>query len=290
MKYPPCLLIVLAFAMQSLAQERPVIKVGNCSTPRNAVSWALDHARKHEDLAPFLRYVWVQVPEANAAKYVSLGINQTVSRSDILRVDYIHPAQDDNPAGMFANGHLIAVDLQALAPKKDDLEELLRLWDGMIVADLGTNGHNRIAVEPYFTILGKLVTVDVEPYTHTDGQRYTKKWVREFLPAPHLDLDEAFELRELTASKLPVVHWQWFLKKISTTVNGGMYYDFLGVVREAKDGKTPQQLTLAKFGIDETKARANDERAAILHSKVTGRERRIDVFRGIGGRNGMVFC
>jgi hypothetical protein len=70
-----------------------------------------------------------------------------------------------------------------------------------------------------------------------------------------------------------------------STLNGGIYYKLLGLERNPAQG-TAQDAFFAKFGYDPVavaKLRA-DQRVAMFKSKVTGRPRRVDFFRGQGVR------
>jgi len=104
--------------------------------------------------------------------------------------------------------------------------------------------------------------------------------------APHLP-QEITQLSVLLNSKAPVLRADWMLVKMLTTVDGGQYYNFAGIERNPKQG-TAQAAFLASVGADEKKSQqlSGDQRAAMFRSEVTGKPRRIDVFRGVAGRSG----
>jgi hypothetical protein len=79
---------------------------------------------------------------------------------------------------------------------------------------------------------------------------------------------------------------EWFCTKALSTLEGGCYYKFRGL--RTLDGKAVFTLNqyLQSRGADENAVQrlGSDERAAMIKSGVTGKPRRIDVFRGGGVR------
>jgi hypothetical protein len=89
--------------------------------------------------------------------------------------------------------------------------------------------------------------------------------------ATHVGLDQHVMLQGLTQSAVPIVRYDWWEIKSLTALNGGLYYDLVGIERNPK-GTTALKAFFKKFGVDEEeveKIRA-DQRVAMFKSKVTG--------------------
>jgi hypothetical protein len=153
------------------------------------------------------------------------------------------------------------------------------------------------AVEPYFTVKESVVNsvlVKVPRYKAADGKFYTRKNVDEVVtistPAPHL-----FEADQLpaqapvsllwneTKSTVPIVRWDWIMRMLTTTLDGGLYYEFAGIRSEPEGSKRTDFAAFLSdfFRTDEkTIDEANGANRAVTISKVTGKWRRIDLFYG----------
>lgn len=156
---------------------------------------------------------------------------------------------------LVADNNLARWDLRSLTKTDAELLHLISLWE-------------RLADEPYF---------------HQSIQKYPPIY------AGHIDPRIATLLSGLTKSSAAIVRSDWFITKTFTTIDGGLYYDFLGVRDPAKKTKNINQTQfLAQHGVDEEKVKElrSDQRVALLHSAITGKPRRIDFFRGLGGRDG----
>lgn len=121
----------------------------------------------------------------------------------------------------------------------------------------------------------KLASFD--PYWHIRTQVVdpttvsAKAKVREvFTDGGWVGLDEAAELRNLTASGGAVLRADFFLFKATTTLDGGAYYDLAGIAESELD-------FLRSIGIDvDTIDRLRaDEGANLIHSQVTYKVRRV---------------
>jgi hypothetical protein len=274
----------------NLATAQQVIKeISVGPKPADAIPMAVaDITSLQPGDRPFHRYVWI--PDGSKDKYsqVSFTLNAAVSQSANIFV----------PASV-ANGTLVRVDLRPLAADDIYLSKLIALWDKM-------------AVEPYFHVNAKesdvvsIPSVAGDPsgsvrflvdgqlhFRSSNGQLFAFSngaWASKRQQAKgndvsafgsHLDLNQAVILQSLTQSNAPIVRYDWFIVKALSSLDGGLYYDFVGVERNPK-GKSAQDAWLESLGLSEKFINnlRSDQRAAILRSNVTGRPRRIDVFQG----------
>ncbi len=277
--------------------------IKSAPAPADAVAYALaDIATVAKGDQPFQRYVWV--PDANKDNLaeVKYALN-LVSRGTVLYSPKV-----------VAGGRLVRTDLRLLAPKSDggnkDLVEILQIWE-------------KYAFDPYFHIIrttddalptnAKLLrNLDGDPdgskrleyegekwfvspggksYQLVEGDWVPKKLVfakkqNVAVAGAHVGLDQHVLLQGLTQSNAPVVRYDWWLIKTLTVLDGGFYYEWIGAKKSDVKGKTDLRVFLDKFGAgDELVAGLRaDQRAAMFKSRVTGRPRRIDVWRGQGVR------
>lgn len=269
------------------------------TTPIEAVNIATLDAKQNPQLAQYFRYVWIPDGDLKRVKYLSYALNLALSRSSVI----VEPVT-------LANGKLVRIDLRRFTPDKADRVDIILVWEKM----LETEPYFHIGIQFKETKLKKSQEFKEETYT-------TKEWVQEQgykvqrevtktrkvpvttsvpqdyisfkrVSAPYCEppyaLDGHSVLEGLTLSQVPIVRYDWFLDKLLSTVDGGLYYDFAGVITESDGDTSAQVRTFARFGIDEDAVQRlqSDQRAGVLTSKVTGKPRRIDVFRGLGGRAG----
>lgn len=270
--------------------------------PADAVAFALaDIATVPKGDQPFQRYVWV--PDANKDNIAEVKYTAAlVSRSTVLY----------SPKSV-AGGRLVRIDLRMMAPRSDnnnkDFLEISQIWE-------------KYAFDPYFHIVrttdealptnAKLLkNIDGDPegakrleydgekwfvspggksYQLVDGDWVPKKLTfakkqNVAVAGAHVGLDQHVMLQGLTQSNAPIVRYDWWIIKTLTTLDGGLYYEWIGIERNPKD-TTSLKAFLKKFGGDEdlvAKLRG-DQRAAMFKSRVTGRPRMIETFRGVAVR------
>lgn len=273
------------------------------TAPADAVAYALaDAIALPKGDQPFMRYVWLVDGQKKIAGAVNYTINIAWSRATPLI-----------KCKVFAQGRMLRVDLRTLAPRADiegkDFKDIFKLWE-------------TLAFEPYFHIVRTsddalptnavlIKSLDDDPtgslrfklddktwyksaggktYLLVDGQWQTQKL--QFakkeniaVAGAHVGLDQHVMLQGLTQSNAPIVRYDFFIAKSLQTLNGGIYYDLLGVERNPK-GITAQDAFLKKFGVDEEESEKlrSDQRVAMFKSRVTGRPRRVEFFRSIGVR------
>jgi len=100
----------------------------------------------------------------------------------------------------------------------------------------------------------------------------------------HCGLEQAVILQSLTQSNSSITRYDFFLTKILSVIDGGLYYDLVGI----EDGSTQADL-LERLGanITEIEELRSDQKAAIFRSNVTGKPRAILAFQGSGIRPGV---
>lgn len=272
-------------------------------TPAEAVVLALaDSGSISAADRPFQRYVWVPTGERKIDGWINMTLNVAWSRATPLI-----------KAKSIAQGRLLRVDLRVLAPRgnieSNDFRTIFKLWESL-------------ANEPYFhivrTVADSLPTnatairsIDGDApgslrfllngevwYKSLEGKTWRwsdDKWQEKNIsfpksttvaaPGAHVGIDQHVMLQGLTQSNVPIVRYDWWMTKSLQTLNGGIYYDLVGIDRNPPN-TTAQKAFFAKFGVDEAtiaKLRS-DQRVAMFKSRVTGRPRRVDFFRSQGVR------
>lgn len=94
-------------------------------------------------------------------------------------------------------------------------------------------------------------------------------------------------LEQITNSSVPIVRFDYFIRKAMSTLDDGLYYKFRGITKSTKKGVSDLDFALEKFaGVTETDVRklASDRKVAMFRSNVTGKPRAAVLFSGIQGR------
>lgn len=265
-------------------------------TPIDAIAYALaDISKLPATDQPFQRYIWIPDGDRKKQALISYAINLACSKASII----IRPT-------VVADGRLVRCDLRILAPRIGQYDTLYALWE-------------ELAFEPYFHITK--TTADALPtnavhvkslladppgsirfkvenqlfYKSASNQLFTLRnngfveieIQRVAVYGSHVGLEQGVLLQGLAKSNAAVVRYDFFLAKVLSTMDGGMYYQFAGIETNPTSG-TAQQVFLGSMGASEELVRQlrSGQRAAMFRSKVTGKPRRIDAFYGVGVRPG----
>lgn len=224
----------------------------------DAVAWAVqDIVLRAPHDRPFLRYLWVPPwGDVGWHQVNSFLVNSAVSQSSVIVL----------PEGV-AGGWLIVWDLRRLAPKDAELKRLIIVWDAL------SKG------EPYFHVQVKQ-PVACRSFTYLDGKTYN---ARTFVPAPHVAEGYGILERE-TASFSPLLRADDFLRRVASTIDGGLYYHFIGFIRDGK--RLTQTEIFRQVGLDVALSREveGDDRAAVFQSGVTGKPRTVEQVQGAIGK------
>lgn len=267
-------------------------------TPIDAIAYALaDISQLPASDQPFQRYIWIPDGDRKKQALISFAINLACSKASTI----IRPT-------IVADGRLVRCDLRTLAPRIGQYDTLYALWE-------------ELAFEPYFHITK--TTADALPtnsahvrsrsddppgsirfkvedqlfYKSASNQLFelqSNEWIERVIEiqrvavyGSHVGLEQGVLLQSLSKSNAAVVRYDFFLAKVLSTMDGGMYYQFAGIETNPASG-TAQQVFLGSMGASEELVRQlrSGQRAAMFRSKVTGKPRRIDAFYGVGVRPG----
>lgn len=214
----------------------------------------------------FRRYVWLPPwMTVDDLRVHVLAVNQAVSHSSVI----VQPE-------VLEGGWLVAWDLRKLAPDRGDGHENLALKNLLIV-------WNSLHVqEPFFhaevpAVLGG--SVQCAPFIFKDGHTYHG---RSFVPAPHVLPGYAL-LEAETFSFAPLVRADDFLRRASSTIEGGLYYHFMGFIVNGK--RLTEKEIFESVGLSTALSRKvdGDDRAGMFQSAVTGSPRTVERVQGAIG-------
>lgn len=216
----------------------------------------------NDGVMPFLQYVWVDGADPDVQAEVNVTMNEVWSRNEIK----VRPA-------VLYGGHLLRYDLRELAPKSDDLLNLL-----FVRADMAFD-------DPFFH-LSQDGTRELDCGRFCwDGEWFTRRQQRLAIYHPYLG-PVAEELAELTGTVGTVYRADWLIELSNTTVNGGRYYDFRRIDKSAPKGQTPLDLYLSRYGLSVKRLESFefDERAVILRRGPTNKPGVVQLARTANGR------
>jgi hypothetical protein len=276
--------------------------ISNIATPELAVSMLIaDVSALPEEDRLHQRYIWIPVPTPAKIAAVNYTVNIACSQSVMI----VKPT-------VIGGGQLLRWDLRRLAPDPADMNRLMGLWE-------------QFQFEPYFHITKNQrdalpVNAVAVPPRHGDpigtirfkigdelwfkfpnGKLFIRSgnvWVKSDNPflkinskistyGSHCGIQQSVLLQGLMHTNASVVRYDYFITKALSTLDGGLYYDFVGIERNPV-GKTAQDAFLESLGANEEVIRKlrSDQRVAMFRSNVTGKPRRIDTFQGSGIRPG----
>lgn len=220
--------------------------------PHNAVAAAaIDAGSLGPVEAPHYRYFWAIDSAEEFHDAFAYALNTAASHSPNL----YQPER-------LAEGRLIRVDLRRLAPQASDYARLVSVLETLAGTD------------PYFHTQGKKT---VAPYKASDGKVYD--FVVGSDLALHSDPSKHLLLVTLTGSSAPILRADWFLVKLLSVLDGGLYYKLRGFDAKPASG-TQEEAFHSSLGADPKQAAAlrSDERLVTWHSNVTGKPRAIEFF------------
>lgn len=282
--------------------------VSSSAVANDNAAWALalQNARSlPSEVAVTSRWVHITDGKIETMRAVSLAWNYLSRASTIIR-----PAEVKGEDGTL----LLRFDLRRTAPRDADLAEHLDLWENLEYDPR----YSRILTKDTLAFAGLKIErarLDiVPPYVH-GGVTYTRKWQRTVVDVSKVDavrligraLDEdvVADLCCITGSNAPVVSHSYLVarglgtiegKGLFKLIYGGKYYEFAGIIPKAKrKGQSDAQAIFEKIGIADGDVQKlfdrirSDKRTAIFRSGVTGKPRRVDVFRSPIGRVSITF-
>lgn len=245
----------------------------------------------------YIRYLWYAQPTASTEGELSYTLNTCISQAQ-------HPYR---PVRLSDN--LFRLDLRGLCPDEPDLKRILTLWETKLptadfrfhtIRDQEIEVVEKKKVKEKKTVpdtktvqqrnaYGQLVNVlqsttkEVEVEVEKDVKVKKTKPVSEF--AIHTGLDKMLLLASLTESKAPILYGPDFLIKALTTIDGGLYYDFVNMPRNVP-GKTDLDAFIELLGgqVNRDKRKEGASFVGLYRSKVTNKPRQVEYFYGTTSR------
>jgi hypothetical protein len=262
------------------------------STPRDAVALAIaDCTQLPESSRPFARYFWL--PEGSEKELAAFGYTLNAALSNAQSLQYGRPVSKN----------LVAIDLRSVLPDATDFARVFGVLESYVDPYFHVVQRVQVVEAGQFVVVvskvavlksgaqtiaelprgrgGKVVSQQGEWIQVITRER--RGWVNvkdvaivsfglHVLPRPELDgerIVNAELLADLTQSRCPVFTYPLFQSLSLTTIDGGIYYDLIGV-----EGLNLSQ-SLSRFGVDQrdfTNADATN-RSAVFVSRVTSRPR-----------------
>jgi len=231
-------------------------------TPPSAVVEAAlrDSASIPEQHRPYQRYIWVPRADATIRDAVVFTLNLSLTRTGLPIIPEV-----------LVGGHLLRVDLRAIAPDEKDYVQIFTIWEDLA------------SIEPYFHVFQTIQTkVKVEPFKAKDGKTYDFKFEAVQTPTPHPRFGVSLlALSDNVKSVCPIVRGDWLTYISNGTIGKQLYYDWRGI----KGMKFKDYLLSRGASQEQVEKLRSEERAALFYSGVTGKERMIRVFPGAGVRS-----
>lgn len=219
---------------------------------------------------PFKRFVWLppMAGDAGDMSWIesnSLAMN-SVSHSSLIQ----HPE-------IVQGGWMLIWDLRQIAPKPDDRRRTLIWWNALHIQ------------EPFFHVAlpkigGVQQVAKTLPFEHIDGKTYH---ARIHVPAPHVAtgyslLEQATSFHDFP-SFAPLVRADDLLRRLNSTVEGGLYYHAMGFIRRGH--RLTEAEIFREVGLDVLLSRKveGDDRAGLFQRGPTGKPGIIEVVQGAVG-------
>jgi hypothetical protein len=210
---------------------------------------------------PYKWFIWI--PPHGDVTWIesnSLTVNQNVSQSGVLQLPEVT-----------SGGWMLIWDLRRLAPKSADLRRLLVV-------------RNAFGNEPHFHVkLPDGVVSKTLPYEHIDGKTYH---ARTHIPAPHVPkyayLEQATSFHDFP-NFAPLVRADEFLRRMNSTIEGGLYYHAMGFIRHGH--RLSEAEILKQVGLDVLLSRRveGDDRAGLFQRGPTASPGTIEFVQGAVG-------
>lgn len=230
------------------------------SSPAAAFQAAAADATSLGPNALYCRYIHMPVADDAIYRWHVASVNECVS--SLRNPNIVIPE-------LLGDGHVVRWDLRQLAPgiRKDGTPDVFRLmeaWDRIFDETINVK-----LVDPV------KLKIAVPPYKATDGKTYRFKILQRDSVPDAIFEPHATQLMNATFTNVPMVSLHEFQRHAMTTVDGGLYYEFLGMPTTSKE-------LLDLFGVE--RDRTSEIKAVTLVSEVTGGPRRVIVTRNTKSR------
>ena len=279
------LLAVTLLAGQLTAAE---VSYKKAPTPADAAAYAAsDLASVPFNDQKFQRYVWFPEPSKEKVAGLVYTLNSLSSASTQYRPVVLH------------RGALVRLDLRRIAPFEEDFNRVRDVWEELAATNFYFNTIRPVTKEiieevpqpPKKEVQRRVVNGYWQNVTVEVPQPPLKKVTTQLVTVAefsiHTNLENILLLHTLSGeSRAPIVNGDQFMITALTTLDGGLYYRFLGIEPSTVSGKTDLDVFLEKYGASESDIERlrSDQRIAMFRSGVTGKPRRIRFWNGGGVR------
>ena len=254
----------------------PQVKIEKLWTPSDAQSNALaDLMTLPAEARPRIRYIWLREPSAEGIKSLTVTLNRISRAQRIFRPTVL------------ADFRLARLDLAFLTfDVEKELEEMAEIYENLRFDP----AFNLLLTPDALKVILSLPTTQQPIATVRSGNVFSLKPLSTLaeadvvrLNAGHLDAKTTIELQATTVSAAPVVSKEYFEFRVSnsikdkgpfSTIFGGLYYDFKGIPKSAKKGRSDLDALLESLGA--SGKRVAEQRVGMFQSGVTGKPRAID--------------
>ena len=304
------------FQLEQPPQEFDLLELDRWPVPYQAASVAWVDAQAAGINAIYFRYVWLPDRSLETANIVDLSINMALSRATIpikgvrlggglvLRYDLRHLAVKVENLQLLVdlwerfsqtepyfsiNGPEVTVRPTRLVFEVTKRGAVVQIGERTLGrVDIGTKlailGEQDYQSVKWYSVqlkdeIGYIQATYGEPKEEEDKEK--KQRLRTF--GPHVG-DESTGLLLACKSAVPIVRYDYFLYRVLSTLNGGLYYEFRGIV-PAPEGSGISDIDnfLRTFAgvteLDIAKLRS-DKKVAMFRSQITGRQRAVVLFSG----------
>lgn len=293
----------IADLLKEDGQKPKALNLSLIDRPHDGVVRAVEDIHKirpPQDQA-FMRYLWFPTPQADTEALLTYALNTAVS----------HAKTTYRPVKVHET--LYRIDLRMLCRSEADFKRLVNIWENrlpsldfwfhtvrekeIVVNELKkvkrkekkTVTENKPVTEydrwGRLTQVQKAVTKEVEVEVEVEEQVPVKKkeFVTEF--AIHTGLDKTLLLATLTQSNAPIYHGEDFMIKALTSIEEGLYFDFVNMPRDV-EGKTDLQAFIDALGAEtnDELRRENASFVGMFRSGVTNKPRKVEYFYGTKSR------
>ena len=285
----PAPLLVLAL-LGGMLQAQDVDRLRPVAPPSPNPVWAIGAAI--EDAKPMdhtvratTRWIWVRGGDRETLAVLTFVVNEVLNRTNVAVSPLLEPV---GPMTVREGGRLVRLNLASLAGNEAELANLLSTWDKLVLAEPDFS-----ADIPNVTVVEEIINPDKRIQVNGKwfrGQKVKTKKVEQIRAVSPYVHDQGVALQQLCGSAAGIVEARALIKLATTTLEGGLYYEFRGI---------PADITLAGYlrrvGVAEAHAAAFDppskavssdtiDKAVVLKSNVTGKERMIVLMPTTGMR------
>ena len=293
----------------TLEQPQKPLKMERLGVPMDAMKLALLDINNFSDQAIYFRYVWVPENKKENCDAVDIAVNTAISNSSglvkgvrigehrLLRYDLRSLAPKESELKSLRDTwermaedepyFLVPGDSSALVLNKDVIvitkdNAQPATFEKVLVS---------IPKDTELDLLGEKIDDDgtkwykiqwqaeicfvLQMYARKESRKVEGKHQFKRVLGPHVG--EGAEMLALaTLSQVPIVRHDYFIRKVLSNVEGGLYYEFRGIVKSPNENQTDLEFLLEskfKARIKDFQDSRSDQKVAMFRSRVTGKPR-----------------